>query len=144
MLGLAEAEAVREALEKRDYGEFVHRILLRFHAAHPQLTRAGGRGAGGRPGSDQPEVFAPEIEENFLEHAWLARWLDRVPGYVAWQKAREAAGWRHVGGELARQIVLPLADAGRGDAAGPARPPGPPCGRQRGGARLQDARTRRG
>ena len=57
-------------------------------------------------------MFAPEIEANFLEHAWLARWLDCVPGYIAWQKAREAAGWRHAGGELTREIALTLAGGG--------------------------------
>lgn len=112
MLGLSEAEEVREALEKRDYGEFVHRILLRFHAAHPQWS--------GQPDAVQAaaleaisrDVFAPEIEENFLEHAWLARWLECVPGYVAWKKAREANGWRYAGGELVRERGLPLAGGG--------------------------------
>ena len=112
LLGLAEAEEVREALEKRDYGEFLHRILLRFHAAHPQLTGQADEALVADLEAISRQIFAPVIEENFLDHAWLARWLDRVPGYVAWQKAREAAGWRHAGGELARQIVLPLGDGG--------------------------------
>jgi ATP-dependent helicase/nuclease subunit B len=112
MLGLAEAEEVREALEKRDYGEFVHRILLRFHAEHPQFSGRGEEALADELEAISREVFAPEIEENFLEHAWLARWLDCVPGYIAWQKAREAAGWHHAGGELAREIALPLAGGG--------------------------------
>lgn len=112
MLGLVQAEEVREALEKRDYGEFVHRILQRFHAAHPQLSGRADEVLTEELKAISREVFAPEIEANFLEHAWLARWLDCVPGYIAWQKAREAAGWRHAGGELTREIALPLAGGG--------------------------------
>ena len=112
MLGLSETEEVREALEKRDYGEFVHRILQRFHAAHPQLSGQPDEALTAALEAISREVFAPEIEENFLEHAWLARWLECVPGYVAWQKAREAAGWRFAGGELVREIGLPLAGGG--------------------------------
>ena len=112
MLGLARPEEVREALEKRDYGEFVHRILQRFHAAHPQLSGHADEALAADLEAISREVFAPEIEANFLEHAWLARWLDCVPGYIAWQKAREAAGWRHAGGELTREIALTLAGGG--------------------------------
>lgn len=109
MLGLVEVEEVREALEKRDYGEFVHRILQRFHAMHPQLSGQPEETLAAALEAISREVFAPEIEENFLEHAWLARWLKCAPGYIAWQKTREAAGWRHAGGELVREIALHLA-----------------------------------
>lgn len=112
MLGLAEAEEVREALEKRDYGEFVHRILQRFHAAHPHLSGQPDEVLVAALEAIGRAVFAPEIEENFLEHAWLARWLECVPGYIAWQKAREAAGWRYADGELVRERGLPLAGGG--------------------------------
>lgn len=110
MLGLAEAEEVREALEKRDYGEFVHRILLRFHAVRPQLSGQPDEMLATELETISREVFAPEIEDNFLEHAWLARWLERVPGYISWQKSREAAGWRYAGGELVRERSLPVAE----------------------------------
>ena len=110
MLGLSETEDVREALEKRDYGEFVHRILQRFHASHPQLSGQPDVSLAAELESISREVFAPEIAQNFLEHAWLARWFACIPGYIGWQKAREAAGWRHAGGELVREIGLTLAD----------------------------------
>jgi ATP-dependent helicase/nuclease subunit B len=113
ILGLAEAEEVREALEKRDYGELVHRILQRFHAARPQLSGHPDDILAAELEEIARAVFAPQIEENFLEHAWLARWLEGVPGYIAWQKEREAAGWRYAGGELARETGLPLADGGK-------------------------------
>ncbi|MEZ5614011.1 MAG: PD-(D/E)XK nuclease family protein [Rhodocyclaceae bacterium] len=112
MLGLVEAEEVREALEKRDYGEFVHRILQRFHAAHPQLSGQPDEALVADLEAISRAVFAPEIEQNFLEHAWLARWREGMPGYIAWQKAREAAGWRHAGGELGLERGLPLPAGG--------------------------------
>jgi len=112
MLDLSEAEAVREALEKRDFGEFVHRILQRFHASHPRLSGLADDVLQAELEVLSRDVFAPEIEENFLEHAWLARWLNCVPAYLAWQKEREAAGWRYAGGELNREIALPLVGGG--------------------------------
>ncbi len=112
MLGLGEAEEVREALEKRDYGEFVHRILQRFHAGHAQLSGQPDEALMADLEAISREVFAPEIEENFLEHAWLSRWLECVPGYIAWQKAREAGGWRFAGSELVRERALSLSGGG--------------------------------
>ncbi len=112
MLGLGEVEEVREALEKRDYGERVHRILQRFHATYAQLSGQADETLAGTLERISREVFASEIEANFLEHAWLMRWLACVPGYIAWQKAREAGGWRYAGGELVRERALPLAGGG--------------------------------
>jgi len=109
MLGLSEAEEVREALEKRDYGELVHRILQRFHAEHACLSGVADDALAADLEAISRQVFAQAIDENFFEHAWLTRWLACVPGYIAWQKAREAAGWRHVGGELVREIALSMA-----------------------------------
>ncbi len=110
VLGLAEAEEVREALEKRDYGEFVHRILKRFHERHPLLADRSDEELGEALAAIAREEFAPVIAERFLDHAWQARWLARIAGYVAWARRREEAGWRWAGGELERERRLPLAD----------------------------------
>ncbi len=110
MLGLGETEEVREAMEKRDYGDFVHRILQRFHAGRTQLSGEPDETLVDALETISREVFAPAIEENFLEHAWLSRWLKRVPGYIAWQKAREAGGWRYAGSEQKRERTLVLED----------------------------------
>jgi ATP-dependent helicase/nuclease subunit B len=110
VLGLSKAEEVREALEKRDYGEFVHRILNRFHAHHPVLEGwADAELADALAGISEAE-FKTVVEESFLDHAWLARWRSRIPSYIAWQRQREEAGWRHAGGELECQCRLSLAD----------------------------------
>lgn len=93
-LGLAPPEAVREMLEKSDYGERVHRCLQAFHQ-----DLAGLPGPFDRPvDADNTAaaiaclqhiseaVFAPDLEDNFLHRGWLARWQAMIPGYVAWQQ----------------------------------------------------------
>jgi ATP-dependent helicase/nuclease subunit B len=39
------------------------------------------------------ERFAQAMERNFLDRAWLVRWMASIPAYVEWQLGREAAGW---------------------------------------------------
>jgi ATP-dependent helicase/nuclease subunit B len=47
--------------------------------------------------SDQ--TFSREIGHNYLSRAWLARWREKIPSYIAWQIERETAGWRWHSGE---------------------------------------------
>lgn len=121
LLGLKETQEVREELEKRDYGECVHRILQRFHDRFPSVQAQPEGILNDALEAISREAFAPQIEASFLGHAWLARWLQRLPGYIAWQKAREAGGWRHAASErqLERSLSLedgsPLVLAGRID-----------------------------
>ncbi len=110
VLGLAESEAVSEALEKRDYGEFVHGILQRFHAQYPLLSEHADETLSAALEALTQETFRRAINANFLEHAWLIRWKARIPDYIAWQREREQVGWRYEGGELARALPLPLED----------------------------------
>lgn len=110
VLGLGEREAVSEALEKRDYGERVHGILARFHARFPRVT---GEDEGRLLAALEEEsraAFAGEVARNFLEHAWLERWLRHLPAYLAWQRGREAAGWAYGEAEAVRRRELAMAD----------------------------------
>lgn len=113
MLGLDEIDSVQEALEKRDYGQFVHAVLDRFHQAYPVVT-----------GHDMPtmlavlerlslEVFDGLGAQSFLEGAWLMRWRAHLADYLAWQLDRESEGWRYTVGEHAVARPLPLADGGQ-------------------------------
>ncbi len=96
-LGLAPPEAIREALEKSDYGERVHRILQAFHGGIPglpgpfarQLDRQTFAQARNLLETISREVFAEDMEDNFLHRGWLQRWLERVPDYLEWQLQRE-------------------------------------------------------
>lgn len=101
-LGLSAPENVREALEKADYGERVHRILEWFHG--------GSRDGRVTPFAETPDphnraraidylgeisrrVFADDLEDNLVHRAWLQRWLDLAPEYIDWQ-IEYARDWR--------------------------------------------------
>ncbi len=100
-LSLAPPEAVREALEKSDYGERVHRCLQAFHGDVPELPGPfTGRLTSARREEAETllrrisqAVFAADLEDNFLHRGWLQRWLEKIPAYLDWQTAREEQ-WR--------------------------------------------------
>ena len=108
MLRLNEMDEVREGVEKRDYGEWVHDILHRFHQQFPVL--------GEHPQDEfehallriSSEVFAPTVERDYLARAWLLRWQQAIPAYLDAQLKSEAEGWRYQSGEV--PFELPLTD----------------------------------
>lgn len=96
-LSLAPPEAIREALEKSDYGERVHLCLQAFHGDVADLP---GPFSGRLTASRLKEakqllvqishaVFARDLEDNFMHRGWLQRWLDKIPAYLEWQIKRE-------------------------------------------------------
>jgi ATP-dependent helicase/nuclease subunit B len=108
VLRLRETEDVQEALEKRDYGEYVHRILRLFHERHPQASVVP------RPELERTlieisnEVFRAATEANYLSHAWALRWRALIPRYLDWQLDRERHGWVFHAAELKRSIEIAL------------------------------------
>ncbi|MHB1236670.1 MAG: PD-(D/E)XK nuclease family protein [Gallionella sp.] len=108
MLRLNELDEVREGVEKRDYGEWAHDILHRFHQQFPLLgehARAVLEQALQRISS---EVFAPAMERDYLARAWLLRWQQAIPAYLDVQLKGEAEGWRYQNGEV--PFEMPLTD----------------------------------
>ena len=112
-LRLAPPETIREALEKSDYGERVHRCLQAFHRP---LDGLPGPFTGPLDGKRREvaielliriseQVFAADLEDNFLHRAWLQRWLARVPDYIDWQIER-ATQWQVE--EVEQQREYPL------------------------------------
>ena len=100
-LHLAAPETIREALEKSDYGERVHRCLEAFHGhvrglpgpLEEPVSAAGRARATALLTEIAEAVFAADTEDNFLHRGWLQRWLAALPAYLAWQQGRETA-WR--------------------------------------------------
>ena len=100
-LHLAAPEAIREALQKSDYGERVHRCLEAFHGGVRGLPGPveGPLETVGRERAEQllrsiaEAVFAADTEDNFLHRGWLQRWLGLIPRYLDWQQGRERQ-WR--------------------------------------------------
>ncbi len=115
-LGLAPPDAIREALEKSDYGERVHRCL---QALHGEVDKLPGPFIGEWSADRRNEaitlleqisdaVFARDLEDNFLHRGWLQRWKKHIPDYIDWQLQR-AAEWRvtTVEQQLQQEQVLP-------------------------------------
>ncbi len=106
-LSLTPIEDVREALEKREYGQRVHRILQAFHVGAKGLagpfdkpfTAATRNEAIALLAEIAQAVFAPDIEHSILARGWLHRWQQAGADYIEWQIAR-AARWTPCAAEL--------------------------------------------
>jgi ATP-dependent helicase/nuclease subunit B len=98
-LALKPREAVREALEKAEYGSLVHQSLEIFHAGKPgypdafagPINRDNRTAAIARLEEISRSVFSRDLEDNFEHRAWLRRWLLLVPAYIDWQASRQQA-----------------------------------------------------
>lgn len=113
VLRLGEMDEVSEDMEKSDYGELVHRVLERFHTAHPLVSALPEEEALRALQCCVEDVFAPAIAENFLATGWRLRWEKRLAAYLDWQRERETAGWHWARAETKLSRALPLADGGR-------------------------------
>lgn len=101
ILKLNELDEVREAIEKRDYGESVHGILQRFHEQYPLVMQGDLAEMEAALRRISEEVFSDLLAQDFAARAWLARWYKSLPAYLDWQTAHEAEGWRYAGSEQA-------------------------------------------
>ena len=110
LLRLNDLDDVTEALEKRDFGELVHRVLLRFHDRfrvtldHPRETLEAALH------QITDDVFGRVAAFDYLAHAWAARWRKRIPPYLDFQRGREESGWRWSAGEVSREFSIDLDD----------------------------------
>jgi ATP-dependent helicase/nuclease subunit B len=106
ILRLDELDEVRETLDKRDYGTWVHAILQRFHGEFPQLCGVPRAELEAALTRLSDEVFAEAIRHDFLAHGWRLRWQAQQSGYLDWQLASEQAGWQFAAAE--QDVSLPL------------------------------------
>jgi ATP-dependent helicase/nuclease subunit B len=106
VLHLNEPDEVREDLDKRDYGTWVHEVLQRFHAEIPLLQTQDREDAVQVMLRHSREVFADALAHDYLAQAWLLRWQSLIPFYLDWQLENEAAGWRYQGSEIPFRIEV--------------------------------------
>ena len=100
-LQLVAPDAVRELLEKDDYGNRVHRCLEAFHTDIPgvdgpfsSLINETNRDAAiSMLQNISRQIFSRDIENNFLHRGWLKQWLSVIPDYIDWQIKRNVQ-WR--------------------------------------------------
>jgi ATP-dependent helicase/nuclease subunit B len=113
VLGIEAVETVQETMEKRDYGQFVHEVLDRFHQRYPTVSGEDPLAMLDLLTRLSEAAFEAGGPRGFLETAWLRRWCQRLPDYLDWQQAREAEGWRYDAGEHPASCELALSDGGR-------------------------------
>lgn len=80
-----------------------------FHALHRRTTEIAGDVLVADLTRISEQVFAPLLAGDYYVHAWLQRWLAKIPAYLDWQLAREQAGWLWQDGEIARRREFALA-----------------------------------
>lgn len=98
MLALSAPDEVAELPERRDYGDWLHRILKRYHdEIREQRVPPSQRLALMQAISD--EVFAAETARNPAALAFRVRWLSRCDAYVDWANRHESDGWTFAFGE---------------------------------------------
>jgi ATP-dependent helicase/nuclease subunit B len=113
VLGLREGDDVREEMEKRDLGEYVHAILKRFHRRFPVVGAVPREALRAAIEDDTSAEFAQAIEQNFTAHAWRLSWTTAIDTYLDWQISREASGWRWSEGESTRALPIVFDDGGQ-------------------------------
>ena len=105
MLGLSGIDELSDMPEKRDYGDWLHQILFRYHT---ELNERGlpleQRGALLHDLS--AKLFEQEAAANAAVLGYYVRWQKVMPAYLEWANRREAEGWRFAFGE--RQFEQPL------------------------------------
>ncbi|MGB8516943.1 MAG: PD-(D/E)XK nuclease family protein [Gallionella sp.] len=105
-LRLNDLDEVREEIDKRDYGIWVHAALQRFHDEHPLLLSQDITHMADALRRISEKVFADALAHDYLALAWLARWQKMIPDYLAWQVEREQAGWRYAAAEVPFEFAI--------------------------------------
>ncbi len=109
MLALSAPDEITALPERRDYGDWLHLILKRYHdTLHEAPTPPAQRHALMIAISE--EVFDPIIARNPGALAYKMRWLSRCDAYVDWANAHESEGWTYASGETPRQQALHIDD----------------------------------
>lgn len=110
VLGLKPGDEVREEMDKRDFGHFVHAVLQRFHAQHPLLQSLPRESARAELAHIAQDELTRWQQRSALNRAWRLRWDGLADAYLNWQAQREAHGWRWREAEIDRDVTLTLAD----------------------------------
>ncbi len=107
MLRLNAADEIEAGLDKRDWGNWLHEVLLRFHE---------GRAPDPEPAADAAALHAAArvvLDEHGLDAAdflpWQASFDAFVPRYLAFMRRRDQSGARWQVGE--QSFTLPLPEA---------------------------------
>jgi ATP-dependent helicase/nuclease subunit B len=98
MLGLSPLEELSDMPEKRDYGDWLHKILTTYH----ETLRDQGVAMHERAAllvDISENIFRSEVARTAAALGYYARWQKIIPSYLAWANEREAKGWFFLAGE---------------------------------------------
>jgi ATP-dependent helicase/nuclease subunit B len=105
MLRLSAADELSELPQKRDYGEWLHQILKRYH------DTVSGQGVPLHEreacmASVSEAVFSEILQKNPAALGYQSRWGKIMSAYVAWANTHEADGWQFGFGEQWQERLL--------------------------------------
>ena len=111
MLRLTIPDELSEQPGKRDYGQWVHAILQRYHEtlslkAIPVDKRAE------LLEKISDDLFSDVLQKQPAALGYAVRWKRQLPAYLQWANAHEQAGWRFAFGEQEKICALDY-DSGR-------------------------------
>jgi ATP-dependent helicase/nuclease subunit B len=98
MLGLDGLDELSDMPEKRDYGDWLHKILTTYHEAIRDQAIAI-RDREDLLSEISARVFGEAIARSAAALGYYTRWQKIIPAYLAWADERESQGWHFVAGE---------------------------------------------
>ncbi|MEO5771100.1 MAG: PD-(D/E)XK nuclease family protein [Burkholderiaceae bacterium] len=105
VLGLRDSPELDAAVEKRDFGTWLHGVLQRFHDARGEnTTPAVDRAALHAAAAEQEAATGFDAAELLPFRAAFDHFGDH---YLVWLRGRDAEGWRYQSGELALRRTDP-------------------------------------
>lgn len=109
MLRVQVMDELSDAPEKRDYGNWLHSILEKYHeTVRDEKTPLDAREVLLRAISK--DVFDKEMRQYPGALAYYVRWQKVIPAYLDWANEREAAGWYFATGETLQKKMLTWED----------------------------------
>ena len=100
-----EADELDDEVEKRDYGEWLHAVLLAFHTARTEPGAVAAEVLNLHALADQVQLEKGLADADFLPFS--ASFAGFAPRYVAWLHERDADGARYLRGEDDITLQLP-------------------------------------
>jgi ATP-dependent helicase/nuclease subunit B len=98
MLGLSALEELSDMPEKRDYGDWLHKILTAYHETLRDRAIAMHERAALLTEISE-KIFRSEVARTAAALGYYARWQKIIPAYLAWANDRETRGWYFQAGE---------------------------------------------
>jgi ATP-dependent helicase/nuclease subunit B len=111
MLGLNVLDEFSDMPEKRDYGDWLHRILTDYHETlRDAATSISVDDRAALLSEISERVFAEELKTHPSALGYYMRWQKVMTPYLEWANAHEAEGWQFVFGEQSFEKPLTWAD----------------------------------